>query len=76
MASRPTASSRATLEALIAENLVDRVALDYKTRWEGFSSVPGDHAPSSRDNDQNTIRKSIAICKKALREQESANSRS
>ena len=60
----------ATLEALIAENLVDRVALDYKTRWEGFSSVPGGHIPSSRDTYQNTIRKSIALCKKALREQE------
>ena len=27
----------ATLDALIRARLVDKVALDYKTRWEGFS---------------------------------------
>ncbi|WP_424720835.1 anaerobic ribonucleoside-triphosphate reductase activating protein [Methanoregula sp.] len=59
----------ATLEALIAESLADRIAIDYKTRWEGFSSMPGDHAPVPRDNYQKNIKKSIAICKKALREQ-------
>jgi pyruvate formate lyase activating enzyme len=60
----------ATLEALIDENLADRIAIDYKTRWEGFSSITGAHGPLSRDNYQKNIKKSIAICKKALREQE------
>jgi pyruvate formate lyase activating enzyme len=60
----------AAIEALIAEKLVDRIAIDYKTRWEGFSSMMGDHAPALSDNYQKTIKKSIAICKKALREQD------
>lgn len=59
----------ATLEALIEERLVDRIAIDYKTRWEGFSSMTGDRAPAFPDNYQKTIGRSIAICKKALREQ-------
>jgi pyruvate formate lyase activating enzyme len=59
-----------TLEALIQEKLVDRIAIDYKTRWEGFSSMAGDHVPSSTDNYQKNIRQSIALCKKALREQD------
>jgi pyruvate formate lyase activating enzyme len=60
----------ATLEALITEKLADRIAIDYKTRWEGFSSMAGVRAPAAGENYQNTIKKSIAICKKALREQE------
>jgi pyruvate formate lyase activating enzyme len=60
----------ATLEALIAEKLVDRIAIDYKTRWEGFSSMTGDRIAASGENYQNTIKRSIALCKKALREQE------
>jgi pyruvate formate lyase activating enzyme len=59
-----------TLEAIIAEKLADKIAIDYKTRWEGFSSVTGAQVPVSRNNYQKNIKKSIAICKKALREQE------
>jgi len=60
----------ATLEAIVAENLADKIAIDYKTRWEGFSSVTGDQVPGSRNEYQKNIRKSVGICKKALREQE------
>jgi pyruvate formate lyase activating enzyme len=58
-----------TLEALIAEGIVDRVAIDYKTRWEGFSSVTGRDTPAARDNYPAAVGRSVACCKKALREQ-------
>jgi pyruvate formate lyase activating enzyme len=62
----------ATLEALIAGKLVDKIAIDYKTRWEGFSSVTGDHSRVSGNTYRDTIKKSIDLCKKALREQDLA----
>jgi pyruvate formate lyase activating enzyme len=60
----------ATLEEIIAEKLVDRIALDYKTRWEGFSSMTAGRGPAAGENYQKTVKRSIAICKKAFREQE------
>lgn len=33
-----------TIRALLDEQLIDRIAIDYKTQWEGFSSTPGDSA--------------------------------
>jgi pyruvate formate lyase activating enzyme len=57
-----------TLDALIAGRLVDRIALDYKTQWEGFSGSacgPG-HVPG--ENYQKSVSRSIALCKEAYRE--------
>jgi len=57
----------ATLDALISERLVDRIAIDYKTRWE----EPGVWEPECallRGKYEKNIRKSIALCKNAGRE--------
>jgi pyruvate formate lyase activating enzyme len=54
------------LANLIKRRLVDRVAIDYKTRWEGFSSTQeGDLSPRQDDYGKN-VRKSIEICSNAL----------
>jgi len=56
-----------TLDRLIREHLVDRIAIDYKTRWEGFSGVPGGYSVPVANYEMN-LKKSIGICKKASRE--------
>jgi pyruvate formate lyase activating enzyme len=56
-----------TLDALIAGRLVDRVALDYKTQWEGFSGVACGGTLQG-ENYQKNVSRSIAICKEACRE--------
>ena len=38
-----------TVEALVKERLVDKIAIDYKTQWEGFSCVGDDRGPSCPD---------------------------
>ena len=53
-----------TLDALIRERLVDKIAIDYKTRWE----EPGVWEPECallRGKYQKNIKKSIDLCKKA-----------
>lgn len=57
-----------TLEALLSERLADKIAIDYKTRWEGYSGMADGRRTIQEDSDQASVRKSIAICKKALRE--------
>ena len=57
-----------TLDALIAGQLVDKIALDYKTQWEGFSGVPGVCGGVPEENYQKNVSRSIALCKKAYRE--------
>jgi pyruvate formate lyase activating enzyme len=57
-----------TLDALISEKLVDRIALDYKTQWEGFSDVPVRFGNVQKENYQKNIKKSITICSNAFRE--------
>jgi pyruvate formate lyase activating enzyme len=57
-----------TLDRLIRERLVDRVAIDYKTRWEGFSGLQGGYSTMPADNYEKCLRTSIALCKKASRE--------
>jgi pyruvate formate lyase activating enzyme len=54
-----------TLSTLLAEGLVDRIALDYKSRWEGFAKRWEGYAGScSRDYALQADR-SIAICEDA-----------
>jgi pyruvate formate lyase activating enzyme len=57
-----------TLDALITGQLVDKIALDYKTQWEGFSIVPGVSGGVPEENYQKNVSRSIALCKKAFRE--------
>jgi pyruvate formate lyase activating enzyme len=59
-----------TLEALIEGKLADKIAIDYKTRWEGFSSTVPASTTAGRDNYQKIIKKSVSLCKKALRERD------
>ena len=56
-----------TLDSLIRERLVDRVAIDYKTRWEGFSGIQGGGSTLAVANYEKNLQKSISICKKASR---------
>lgn len=58
----------ATLERLVAERLIDRVAIDYKTRWEGFSGLQGGYSTMAVENYEKNLKKSIAVCRKASRD--------
>ncbi len=55
-----------TVEALVKERLVDKIAIDYKTQWEGFSCVGDDRGPSCPDYRKN-VRRSIEIAAEAFR---------
>ncbi|MDD5143676.1 anaerobic ribonucleoside-triphosphate reductase activating protein [Methanoregula sp.] len=57
-----------TLESLIKEKLVDRVAIDYKTRWEGFSGWQGGYSTMPAESYEKCLKKSISHCKNAARE--------
>jgi pyruvate formate lyase activating enzyme len=53
-----------TIETLISQKLIDKIAIDYKTRWE----EPGIWEPECallREKYERNIRKSIGACKKA-----------
>ncbi|MDD1704545.1 MAG: anaerobic ribonucleoside-triphosphate reductase activating protein [Methanoregula sp.] len=52
------------LETLIARGLADKIAIDYKTRWEGFSSTVKEKADAPGGY-QKRVDRSIAICKRA-----------
>ncbi|MDD1713093.1 MAG: anaerobic ribonucleoside-triphosphate reductase activating protein, partial [Methanoregulaceae archaeon] len=54
-----------TLAYLFGERLVDRVALDYKTRWEGYSKRWEGYADRCREDYTRQVRTSIAICREA-----------
>ncbi|MDD1676528.1 MAG: anaerobic ribonucleoside-triphosphate reductase activating protein [Methanomicrobiales archaeon] len=56
------------LQRCIDGNLLDRVALDFKTRWEGFRKRPRICGGVEEENYLRTVRKSIAICRDALRD--------
>jgi len=45
---------------------VDKVAIDYKTRWEGFPGTWEGYCNTPKENYQNNVRRSIDICKKAV----------
>jgi pyruvate formate lyase activating enzyme len=54
-----------TLEYLISEQLLDRVALDYKTRWEGYSKRWEGHGERCREDYTRQVRRSLALCREA-----------
>jgi len=56
-----------TLEALIRERLVDRIAIDYKTQWEGFTCT-GDDAGFASPNYRRNVQRSVEIAAAAFRE--------
>ena len=56
-----------TLDALIHERLADRIAIDYKTQWEGFSCVGNGSGLSSASYRKN-VRRSVEIAARAFRE--------
>lgn len=56
-----------TIEALLKERLVDKIAIDYKTQWEGFSCVENGTGESGTNYRKNAGR-SIKIAGKAFRE--------
>jgi len=55
-----------TLEFLIAESLVDKIAIDYKTTWEGYSGVICGYYPVVKENYEKNVLKSVDICKRAF----------
>jgi pyruvate formate lyase activating enzyme len=55
-----------TLRALISDRLVDKVALDYKTRWEGFTKRWEGFSNIGKTSYRANVRKSIALCRKAF----------
>jgi pyruvate formate lyase activating enzyme len=52
----------ATIERLLAERLVDRIALDYKTRWEGFSGRREGYEAVCTEDYTLQVRRSIELC--------------
>jgi pyruvate formate lyase activating enzyme len=57
-----------TLEELISQHLVDRIAIDYKTRWEGFSGQTGGYSAMPAASYEKNLKRSIEICRQASRE--------
>lgn len=58
----------AALDALIRARLVDKVALDYKTRWEGFSKRDEGFTNIPKSSYEKTVHTSIEICRRAFNE--------
>ncbi|MCE5298835.1 MAG: anaerobic ribonucleoside-triphosphate reductase activating protein [Methanoregulaceae archaeon] len=56
------------LARLIDERLVDRVALDFKTRWEGYSRRMEGYAGAAEEDYSRQAQRSVQICEKAWRE--------
>ena len=55
-----------TLKTLIAKRIVDRIALDYKTRWEGFSKRWEGFTSIQKSGYEKNVRKSISLCRRAF----------
>jgi len=52
----------ATLAALIEKRLVDKIALDYKTRWEGFSDGGGGYSVTKERYEKN-VQETLHTCR-------------
>ena len=52
-----------TLKALLSNDLVDKIAIDYKTTWEGYSGTSGGYYPPVKENYEKSVLTSIDICK-------------
>ena len=55
-----------TIRALLEERLIDRIAIDYKTQWEGFSSAQA--GPAAGMNYPKNVMRSIELARTAFRE--------
>ncbi|OPY38485.1 MAG: pyruvate formate lyase-activating enzyme 1 [Methanoregula sp. PtaU1.Bin051] len=55
-----------TLKTLIGDRLVDKVAIDYKTRWEGFSNRWEGFSTVRKSSYVANVRKSISLCRRAF----------
>lgn len=53
------------LSRLIEEGVVDRIALDRKTRWEGFSKRWEGYSAACAEDYTTQVRRSIALCEEA-----------
>jgi len=56
------------LSLLIEERLVDRIALDYKTQWEGYSYLTEGYGGATKEDYSRQAQRSVRICEKAWRE--------
>lgn len=54
-----------TLNELINKKIVDKVAIDYKTKWESYTDHWEGFQNIKKENYQKNVRKSIEICNKA-----------
>jgi pyruvate formate lyase activating enzyme len=54
-----------TLASLLEQRLVDRVALDYKTRWEGYSRRQEGYTSASTTDYTRQVRRSVELCEEA-----------
>ncbi len=55
-----------TLDALLSNDLVDKIAIDYKTTWEGYSGASEGYYPAVKENYEKTVLTSIDICNEAF----------
>lgn len=55
-----------TIKALIGNRIVDKIALDYKTRWEGFSKRWEGYSSIQKSSYQTNVRRSIELCRQAF----------
>jgi len=55
----------ATLAALTGKRIVDKVALDYKTFWEGYSVRPERSCGIQKTRYEENVRRSFAVCRDA-----------
>jgi len=55
-----------TLESLLSQKLVDKIAIDYKTTWEGYSGSVGGYYPVVKENYERNVLKSVSLCKQAF----------
>jgi len=56
------------LARIIDERLVDRIALDFKTRWEGYSRRMEGYAGAAEEDYSRQAERSVQICEEAWRE--------
>lgn len=56
-----------TLQALIDKRLADKIAIDYKTRWEGFSVRDSGECEALKNTYQKSVGRSIEICNAAVK---------
>jgi len=54
-----------TIASLLEEGLVDRVALDYKTRWEGYSDRKEGYTSASAGDYTRQVHRSVELCEQA-----------